>query len=90
MRVICSAWLLMLLMLRMFLRFLSFLVGSRSLTSVLGLKKFSVALLSMRAPLVFNVVKRISFIFKVFHLIVNIQHIDSARAATVNKSNSKI
>ena len=88
-QVIYPALLIVLSILRMFLGFSSFSVDNHSLTTALGSRKFSVAPLLMRAPSVFDVVDKISFIFKVFHLIVDIQYIDSACAATINKGDSK-
>lgn len=88
-QVICPALLLVLPILRMFLGFLSSSMDSHSLTTVLRLRKFSVAPLSMRAPSVFNVIDRTSFIFKAFHLMIDIRHVDSTHAATVNRGDSK-
>jgi len=64
-------------------------VINRSLVTVRGSRKFSVAPLSMRASSVLRVVLKTSFIVRAFRLVMNIRRVDNARAATTSADDSK-
>src|SRR5712671_1473374 len=87
--VISPAWLFVPLILWILRGLSKSSVINRSLVTVHGLRKFSVAPLSMRASSVLRVVLKTSFIVRAFCLVMKIRRIDNARAATTSADDSK-